>query len=86
MKLLWDDAKHWKIIAVLFGFDEDLIDEIDTNDETDEACLRNCVEHWVARLGPTWEKIELVQKELISRRMASGKGINALFLTDNLTC
>ena len=77
MEVLWDYATQWKIIAKLyFEFDEDLIDEIYTNDETNEACLQNCVEQWVARLDPTWEKIELVQKELMSRRMASGKGMH----------
>ena len=37
-----------------------LIDEIDTNNETDEACLQYCVEKWVSRLEPSWERLSLV--------------------------
>ena len=57
MDLLYDIRGHWKEIADGLGFDEDMIDEIFTNNEMDEACLMNCIEIWVQRLGPTWEKL-----------------------------
>ena len=75
MEVFWEYAAQWRIIAELFGFNENLVDEVYTNDETDEACLRNCVEQWVARLDPTWEMIALVQKELERRRMPCEEGI-----------
>ena len=60
MSLLMGVASRWKVISEGFGFDEDLIDEIDTNNETDEACLQDCVEKWVGRLQPTWKKLSIV--------------------------
>ena len=43
MALLWGVADKWRLIAGALEFDEDLIDEVDTNNETDEACLEDCV-------------------------------------------
>ena len=60
MSLLMGVANRWKGISEGFGFDEDLNDEIDTNNETDEACLQDCVEVWVGRLHPTWKKLSIV--------------------------
>ena len=39
MGLLWSVAGLWRVIAEGLGFDDDLIDEIYTNNETEEACL-----------------------------------------------
>ena len=74
MEVFWKHGTQWKIIAELFGFNEDLVDEVYTNDETDEACLRNCVEQWVARLDPTWEMIALVKEELERRTVPCEEG------------
>ena len=57
MALLWGVAGKWRLIAGALQFDEDLIDEVDTNNETDEACLEDCVEKWVTRLGPSWQTL-----------------------------
>ena len=70
MLLLGGIAGRWKMIASGLGFDEDLIDEIYTNNETDEACLQDCVEKWVSRLGPSWERLSLVLGYLGEERLA----------------
>ncbi|CAI8051910.1 hypothetical protein GBAR_LOCUS28405, partial [Geodia barretti] len=40
------------------------IDEIDTNNDMDEGCLQVCVDIWVTKLQPSWEKLSHVLKEL----------------------
>ena len=57
----------WSEIALGLGFDEDrLDDEIDTNNGMDEACLQDCVEKWVSRLEPSWERLSLVLSHDVS--------------------
>ena len=63
VSLLWGMARQWKIIAEGMGFDEDLVDEIFTNNETDEACLQDCVEQWM-RLDPTWQRLAQVLSDM----------------------
>ena len=70
MSLIYCVAGRWKMIASGLGFDEDLIDEIDTNNETDEACLKDCVEKWVSKLGPSWERLSLVLRDLGEESLA----------------
>ena len=64
MSLICCVRGKWREIASGLGFDEDLIDEIYTNNVTDEACLQDCVEKWVSRLGPSWERLSLVLRDL----------------------
>ena len=65
MTLLMGVAGRWKAIALGLGFNKDHIeDEIDLNNSTDEACLQNCVEQWVARLQPSWEKLSHVLRDM----------------------
>ena len=64
MTLLWGVAGRWKGIALGLGFDEDHIDEIDPNNATDEACLQDCVEQWISRLQPSWEKLSHVLRDM----------------------
>jgi hypothetical protein len=64
MSLLMGVAGCWKMIAEGLGFDEDLIDEIDTNNEMNEACLQDCVEQWVGRLVPSWEALSVVLSDM----------------------
>ena len=78
MSLLMGVAGRWKVIAEGLGFDEDLIDEIDTNNEMNEACLQDCVEQWVARLQPSWEALSVVlsdngEDELARLAMKKGR-------------
>ena len=65
MNLLWGLAGRWREIARGLEFDEDHIeDEIYTNNATDEACLQDCVEQWIARLQPSWEKLSRVLRNV----------------------
>ena len=66
------------MIAEGLGFNEDLIDEIYTNNEMNEACLQDCVEQWVARLQPSWETLSVVlsdngEDELARLAMKKGR-------------
>ena len=79
MALLWGVAEKWRLIAGALEFDEDLIDEVDTNNETDEACLEDCVEKWVTRLGPSWQTLSHVLtdigEESLAQRAWNGGGV-----------
>ena len=70
MSLIYCVAGRWKMIASGLGFDENLIDEIYTNNGTDEACLQDCVEKWVSKLEPSWERLSLVLRYLGEERLA----------------
>ena len=70
MSLLLAVAGLWKAIAEGLGFDEDMIDEIFTNDNTDEACLQNCLEQWINKLDPTWEKLSRVLSDVGQESLA----------------
>ena len=79
MSLLKGVAGRWKEIAEGLGFDEDHTeDEIFTNNSTDEACLQDCVEQWIAKLQPSWEKLSHVLRDMgeeeLARKAWSGKG------------
>ena len=84
MTLMWGVAGRWKEIALGLGFDEDIIDEIGTNNSTDEACLQDCVEQWVARLQPSWEKLSHVLRgmgeEELAQKAWSGIGVEGNIL------
>ena len=62
--LLYNVAGQWKEIAAGLVFGEDLIDEIFTNNQTDELCLRHMVEIWVSRLAPSWETLSLALRDI----------------------
>ena len=74
MPLLWGLAGRWKEIVEGLEFDEDLIDEIDTNNDTDEGRLHHCVDIWVTKLQPSWEKLSHVLKELGEVELARQAG------------
>ena len=73
--LLRSVAGLWKTIAEGLGFDEELIYEISTKNETEEACLQGCVEQWM-RLDPTWQKLAHVLSDMgqnsLSQQVWSG--------------
>ncbi|CAI8055835.1 hypothetical protein GBAR_LOCUS30450, partial [Geodia barretti] len=75
MSLLWGVAGHWKEIAKGLGFDEDYIDdEVDPNNDMDEGCLQVCVEIWVFKLQPSWEKLSHVLRDLGEVELARQAG------------
>ena len=85
MSLLWGVAGRWKEIAKGLGFEEDHIeDEIDPNNSADEGCLQDCVEIWVTKLQPSWEKLSHVLRDLGEvelARQAGNQGACILALT-----
>ncbi|CAI8051932.1 hypothetical protein GBAR_LOCUS28410, partial [Geodia barretti] len=74
MSLLWGVAGRWKMIAEGLEFEEDMIDEIDTNNDMNEGCLQVCVEMWVFKLQPSWEKLSHVLRYLGEEELARQAG------------
>jgi hypothetical protein len=74
MSLLWGVAGRWKEIAEGLEFDEDLIDEIDTNNDMNEGCLQVCVEMWIFKLQPSWEKLSRALRDLEEVELARQAG------------
>ena len=70
MSLLRGVAGRWKMIAEGLKFDEDFIDEIDTNNDMNEACLQHCVEIWVTKQQPSWEILSHVLRDLGEEELA----------------
>ena len=78
MTLLWCvEPRRWKEIADGFGINKDLVDEIFTNNELDNACLQDCVQKWM-KFGPTWGKLATVLKGMGEESLAgqaASKGV-----------
>ena len=53
-------ASKWQSLGKALSLDEDIIDEIYTNNETDEECLRDMLERYLMRndVSHSWEEIE----------------------------
>ena len=65
ISLLKDAPGRWREIALGLGFNEDYFEEeINTNNVTHEARLQDCVEQWISRLQPSWEKLSHVLRDL----------------------
>jgi len=55
-------SPKWRQLAEVIGIDEDLTDEIFTNNERDEECLRTLLKEWVKK-SPNWRTvIDCLQK------------------------
>ena len=76
MENLYDVLKHlearWKEIGDAFGLDEELIDEIDTNDELDSVCMEEVIRHYLQRgdATPTWRGVAKVLELMGETRLA----------------
>ena len=59
-------ASKWQSLGEALSLDEDELDEIFTNNETDEACLEVMLEHYMARpyLNHSWEEIQKALKQI----------------------
>ena len=57
------DALHpaithkWKQLGESLAIDEDHWDEIFTNGETDEECLKEILDVWIKKSSPTWKEV-----------------------------
>ena len=59
-------ASKWLSLGEALSLDEDRLDEIFTNNETDEACLQDMLEVYMARadLGHSWEEIQAALEKI----------------------
>ena len=55
---LYSIAGKWSDFALKIGIDEDLEDEIYTNNESNEACLQETLEYFFKRRAPFKEVID----------------------------
>ena len=81
--MLWPVAKKWKKIGEALGQSEDILDEVYTNNETDECCMENAIELWVKYHGLSWEKLATVLRGVGEEALANkcqGMGIDLLSL------
>ena len=68
-------ALKWKLLGEALSLDEDLLDEIFTNNETDEDCLHNMLEMYMARSGfiHSWDEIQAALKKLPMENSQEGE-------------
>ena len=62
-------ASKWQSLGGALSLDEDRLDEIYTNNETEEACLQVMIELYMMRtdLDHSWEEIESAVKKTSSK-------------------
>ena len=67
-------ASEWQSLGETLSLDDDRLDEIYINNETEETCLREMIELYMMRsdLDHSWEEIEAaLQKIIISSELSS---------------
>ena len=66
LPLLYPIASKWQSLGEALSLDEDDLDIIDTNNETNEACLQDMLEFYVKKSDSqyTWEKMATALKEM----------------------
>ena len=59
-------APKWEALGEALSLDEDLLDEVSTNNENDEACLRVMLEFYMKRsdLKHSWEEIREAMRKV----------------------
>ena len=59
-------AAKWLSLGEALSLDEDRLDEVYTNNETDEACLQEMLEVYMARsdFSHSWEEIQEALKKI----------------------
>ena len=59
-------ASKWQSLGEALSLDEDRLDEIYTNNETNEACLQEMLEVYVVRsdLNHSWEEVQVALKKI----------------------
>ena len=72
LPLLHSIASEWHSLGEALSLDEDRLDEIFTNNETDEACLRDMLELYEKKSDSqyTWEEIVAVLKKIGQEEIA----------------
>ena len=61
-------ASKWQSLGEALSLDEDRLDEIYTNNQTDEACLQEMIEVYMLRsdLDHSWEEIQAILENIES--------------------
>ena len=69
-------ASKWQSLGKFLSLDEDLLDEIFTNNERDEACLQVMLEHYLMRSDKnhSWEEIDTALKRISREETAADTG------------
>ena len=59
-------ASKWQILGIALSLDEDRLDEVFTNNERDEDCLREMLELYMLRsdLNHSWEEVHTALKKI----------------------
>ena len=59
-------ASKWKDLGEALLIDDDLLDEIYTNNETDEECLRDMLERYLMRIdgNHSWEDMHAALRKI----------------------
>ena len=72
LPLLHSVASKWGFLGEALSLDEDDLDMINTNNETDEACLQDMLEFYEKKSGSqyTWEAIVAVLKKIGQKEIA----------------
>ena len=60
----------WNEFGESLGINEDLIDEIYTNSETDEECLKEILDVWIKKSSPTWKEVADSLKSIGEKKLA----------------
>ena len=70
-------ASKWQSLGKALSLDKDLLDEIFTNNERDEACLQEMLEHYLMRsdMNHNWEEIDTALKRISQEETAAPTGI-----------
>ena len=81
MSLLIVVANRWKIIAGDLGLHKDKIEDIDGDNDNNEACLQECVKHWIEKMDSSWKKLSCVlyglgEEDLAKQANREGEKIN----------
>ena len=76
-------AAKWQQLGEVLGIDEDLIDEIFTNNETDEECLKDILDVWLKKSSPAWKCVAVALQKIGEDQVAESlygkcKGISLL--------
>ena len=72
----------WQKFGEMLGMDEDLLDEIFTNHERNEECLRDVLDMWVKKSeNPTWRAVTDALQKIGENKLAE-----LLYLKCNQPC
>ena len=80
-------ASKWLALGEALSLDEDRLDEIFTNNETEEACLHVMLEHYMMRsdLKHSWEEIETAMNKVKEAQDMDASELLYMFVHNTIT-